>query len=240
MIKTAKEADLLMKSAKISNSCIPIIERSLKEYGITEKEVAHRVEKNIRGQGASLSFKTLVASGERASMIHAVPHATNQVISGMGYVDFGASYRGYKTDVTVPFIKGKIGRKERKITNTVISAYKSAVSSWKYGMQCWRIHQVANDKIRSRGFVMGHAVGHGVGLRVHERPLIVMPRKKLTGKKLKVWERIRKIKFENGMFFTIEPGAYVKNVGGCRIENTFCVHKQRLKRLTNAKLVRVL
>jgi len=101
MIKTKNEIKLIKKSAQISNSCIKVIKESLKE-NITEKELRKRIGKKIRSQGASLAFQTLVASGERSAMIHPKPYAANKIISGLGYADFGASYKGYKTDVTVP------------------------------------------------------------------------------------------------------------------------------------------
>lgn len=238
MIKTAREIALIRKSAEISNSCIPIIKKSLKG-GVTERELARRIWRKIHGQGAGLAFRTLVASGKRSAMIHAKPAATDEKISGIGYVDFGASYRGYKTDVTVPFIKGKVGRRERRIVRTVAGAYALALKVWKIGMPCWKLHERVDDYIISRGFGMGHSVGHGLGLRIHERPIISKPRKKLRGRKLERWNKIKKVTFQPGMVFTIEPGAYVRNVGGSRLENSFLVVGERLKSLTKSKLIEV-
>ena len=109
MIKNKREILLLKKSASISDSCIPVIEAVLKEK-ITEKEMAKRIRKQIKSKGASLSFMTLVASGKRSAKIHPRPYAAKKRIRGIGYIDFGANYKGYRTDITVPFIKGKIGK----------------------------------------------------------------------------------------------------------------------------------
>ncbi len=239
MIKTGREIALLKKAARISNSCISIIEKALKEGGLTEREIARRIQKNIYKQGGRLSFRTLVASGKRSATIHAKPAATDKIISGIGYVDFGASYKGYKSDVTVPFIKGKVSARERRIVKTVLQAYNIALKSWRIGMPCWKLHEKVDSYIRLRGFEMGHGLGHGLGIRIHERPLIAKPRKKLTGKKLKKWERIKKITFQSNMAFTIEPGVYVKDVGGSRLENSFLAAGEKLKSLTRAKLIEV-
>lgn len=238
MVKTPSEIKKLEKAARIANSCIPIIRKSIRE-GATEKEIARLVKENVYRQGGRLSFRTLVASGERSAMIHPKPSATVRRVDGMGYVDFGASWKGYKVDVTVPFVKGRAGAEERKIIKSVIGAYEKTVSAWRHGRPCWELHKVADDYITSRGLWMGHSVGHGIGLKIHERPIMGMPRKKLVGKSMKKWERIKKVSFESGMAFTIEPGAYVPGTGGCRLENSFLVSGKRLKALTKAKLIEV-
>lgn len=240
MIKTAREIKLLKKSAEISNSCIPIIKSSLGEKNITEKEIARRIRKKIYSQGATLAFRTLVACGKRSAMIHAKPAATDKIISGLGYVDFGASYKGYRNDVTVPFVKGKISKRQQKIMRTPLRAYNLAISSIKIGEPCWKLFQKINNFLEKNGFELKHGLGHGIGLKVHGYPLIVMPKKKkLRGNKKRRLERLKKIKFQEGMVFTIEPGIYVKGIGGCRIENDVLLTKKSPKILTNAKLIKI-
>jgi Xaa-Pro aminopeptidase len=253
MIKTKKEISLFKKSAAISNSCIPIIEKALKEENMTEREIARRVERNIRSQGATLSFRTLVACGDRSAMIHPVPTVTDRKISRIGYVDFGASYKGYKTDVTVPFIKGKVNSRERRIVKSVIDAYKIALKSWKIGSPCWKLHEKIDSYLKSKNLEMGHGLGHGLGKKIHETPTIAMPDKrklakverlakrgnKRAMKRIKRWERVKKVTFQSNMVFTIEPGAYVKGIGGSRLENSFLASGKKLKSLTRAKLIEV-
>lgn len=238
IIKTQKELQLLKKSAAISNSCIPLIKNSLKE-NISERELARRIRRKINSQHATLAFQTLVASGKRAAMIHPHPHTTNQKISGIGYVDFGACYKRYHSDVTVPFVKGSVGKKEWEIIRTGLAAYKLAVRNVKLRKQCWIVHKETDKFLRKNGFRMQHSLGHGLGLEIHERPIIGMPRKKLEGKKLKRWKRIQKISFKPNMVFTIEPGIYVKNLGGFRIENDFLMTKNGPKILTNSKFLKL-
>jgi Xaa-Pro aminopeptidase len=238
MIKTKEEIELLKKSAEITNSCLPLIEKLLKKEKIREKEIALAIRRKIYSQGAKLAFRTIVACGKRAAKIHPKPSATKKIISGLGYVDFGASYKGYKSDITVPFIKGRISKKEEKIVQAVIQAYKLAVKSIKMGLPCWKLHDKVDKFLRKKGFKLEHSLGHGLGLKIHELPTIGKPRKKLSKKKLKKWEKLKKIRFQEGMVFTIEPAVYVKGLGGCRIENDFLLTRKGPKILTHAKLLK--
>lgn len=239
MIKTPKEIKLLKKSARITDSCIKIIKDSLKE-DITEIELRRRIGRKIRSQGATLSFQTFVASGKRSAKVHAKPRATNRIIKGIGLVDFGVCYKGYKTDVTVPFIKGKIGKKEKKIVDTTLKAYKISIKTIKLGAPCWKPFEKVNKFLKSKKFEVKHALGHGLGKKVHEYPIITMPTKKrLTAKKKRRWKKIKKVKFQKNMFFAIEPGIYVKGIGGCRIENDILLTNKGPKILTHSKLIKV-
>ncbi|MFH0928943.1 MAG: M24 family metallopeptidase [Candidatus Aenigmatarchaeota archaeon] len=240
MIKTSLEIKLLKKSAKITDSCIKVIKDSLKK-DITEIELRRRIGRNIRKQGASLSFRTLVACGKRSAMIHPKPHATNKLISGIGYVDFGASYKGYKTDITVPFIKGNVGKKEMSVVYGTIAAYKVGIAAIKLNESCWKPFKKVNEYFKKNKFRMMHGLGHGFGKKIHEDPVIVIPKnvKKLKPKARRRWERIKKMKFQKNMVFTIEPGIYVRGKYGCRLENDFIMTEKGLKALTHSKLIRV-
>jgi Xaa-Pro aminopeptidase len=238
MIKTKREIKLLEKSAKISNSCLPIIKQALKEDRITEKEIARKIRKKLKEQNARLAFRIIVASGKRSAKIHPKPKTTNRIIKGMGFVDFGACYKRYRTDVTVPFIKGKIGKKERKIIKTVLQAYKIAINSVEIGKPCWKLHEKIDNFLKRHDFNMSHSLGHGIGLKIHELPTIGIP-KKLTRKRKLRWKKLKKIKFQENMVFTIEPAIYVRGVGGCRIENDFLLKKKKLKILTNSNLIKL-
>jgi len=240
MIKSKKEIKLLKKSAAISNSCLKIIEQSLKEDRITEKEIARRIRKKLKEQNAHEAFLTIVASGKRSAKIHAKPRSTNKIIKGIGYVDFGASYKGYRTDVTVPFVKGKINKKEKRMVKAVLQAYKVAVRSIKIGLPCWKIHEKTNNFLKKLGYECPHAIGHGIGKKMHELPYIGVPKKKrLSKRKKRKWEKIKKITFQSGMVFTIEPAVYIKGLGGCRIENDFLMTRKGPKALTKAKLINI-
>jgi Xaa-Pro aminopeptidase len=236
MIKTRKEIQLLKKSAAITNSCLPLIKNLLKK-NVTEREIAREIRKKIYSQNARLAFQTLVACGKRSARIHPKPWSTNKIISGIGYVDFGSSYRGYKTDVTVPFIKGEVSKRETKIVKAVLKAYDLATRSIKIGMPCWMLHDKVDKFLKKRGFRMDHSLGHGLGLNIHEFPIIGKPRKRLSKKKMLKWEKLKKIVFQKGTVFTIEPGVYVRGIGGCRLENDILLTKAGPKILTRAELI---
>lgn len=238
MIKTKKEIEFLKKSAKITNSCLPLIKNLLKKKKITEKEIARAIRRKIYSQGANLAFHTIVACGKRSAKVHPKQGSTNKIISGLGFIDFGASYKGYKTDTTVPFIKGKISEKETKIIQTVLKAYDLAVNSIEINLPCWELQEKVNKFLRKRGFRMMHSLGHGLGLKIHELPTIGKPRKKLTKKRRLRWEKLKRITFQEGMVFTIEPGIYIRGLGGCRIENDVLLTRKGPNILTYAKLVK--
>jgi len=238
IIKTPTEIKLLKKSAKITDSCIRVIERELKKSGITEKQLARAINKNIKKQGAQLAFPTIVTCGKRSVYIHAKP--TNKKIRGLGYTDFGAKYKGYRTDITVPFIKGAIGKEEQRILNTTLQAYKIMIKSIKLGAHCWKLHEKFEKLLRIRGYKVRHSLGHGIGKDIHELPTIGKPKrgKKLGPRKRKKWQRIKQLRFEPGMVFTIEPGIYVKGIGGCRFENDVLMTKRGPQVLTHSKLIK--
>jgi len=238
IIKTGKEIAFLKKAARISDSCIPVIKTVLKE-GVTEKELRKKVEQHIKKQGCTTSFATLVACGERSAMVHAKPHATDKRIEGIGHIDFGASYKNYKSDVTIPFIVGEVGKKEKKIVMATEAAYELAVKSIKIGMPCWRLHEKVNTFLKKRGFRMIHPMGHGLGKKIHELPYIGKPRKRPRGWKKRRWEKLKKIVFQEGMVFTIEPAVYVEGLGGCRLENDVLLTKRGPQMLTHARLIKI-
>lgn len=239
IIKTPKEIKLLKKSAKITDSCIKVIERELKKNGITEKQLAQAINRHIKKQDAQLAFPTIVTCGKRSVYIHAKP--TNKKIRGLGYTDFGAKYKGYRTDITVPFVKGPIGKEEQRILNTTLQAYKAMIKSIKRGKRCWKLHEKFEKFLRARGYKVCHSLGHGIGLDIHELPTIGKPKrgKKLGPRKRKKWQRIKQLRFEPGMVFTIEPGIYVKGVGGCRFENDVLMQRSRPQVLTHSKLIKI-
>lgn len=241
IIKTPKEIALLKKSAKISDSSIRVIDRELKKPNITEKQLARAIERNIRKHGAQLAFPTIVVSGKRAVYIHAKP--TKARLRGLGYTDFGAKYKGYCTDITVPFVKGKIDKKQQRILDTTLLAYKKMVKSIKLGEPCWKLHDDFEKFLRAQKYKVRHGLGHGIGKDIHELPSLIKPKtkrgKKMGPLKKKKWQRIKRLRFEPGMVFTIEPGVYVNGVGGCRFENDVLMTKHGPQVITNSRLIKV-
>jgi Xaa-Pro aminopeptidase len=235
MVKTPWEIKVIRKSAKITDSCVAVIEKELRKEDITEKQLTAAVDRNIKRQGADLAFPTIAVSGKRAVFIHGKP--TSARIRGLGYVDLGAKYRGYCTDITVPFVRGRIPDRQKRILETTIAAYKEMVKVPKEGMLCLKAQERFESFLHRNGYAVRHSLGHGLGLDIHELPSITKPRKgkKMRPSRRKLWEKLRTIRFGKDQVFTIEPGIYVKGVGGCRYENDFLMTRKGPVALTHSR-----
>jgi len=245
IIKTKAELALLKRSARITDSCIPALAAALKKDGVTEKQLAATIDRNIRKRGARLAFGTIVASGKHSNVVHAKP--TRRIVRGLGYADFGAMWKGYRTDITVPFVKGEIGAKEQRILDTTLKAYAALTKLPRRGMPCWKMQDRFDAFLKKRGYATMHSLGHGIGLDIHELPSLTkirrsMLRKMGSRKKKRVlerWKLIKELRFEPDQVFTIEPGVYAEGVGGCRYENDFIMTRKGPRPITHSRLLRV-
>lgn len=236
-VKSRDEIKFLKKSTKIANSGISVIEETLNEISkgrkITEKKLAEIIEDRLKEKGAEdLAFKTICVSKKRTSFPHPYPSASNQIIKqGLGYVDFGAVYQGYHSDITVPFSIGRINEKQKKIATTTEQAYNLAIDSIEVGLPTWKLAEKIDNFIKSKGFELIHGLGHGLGLTIHDTPNI--SRKPTDKLQLKSW---KEEEFKENMVFTIEPGIYT-TAGGCRLENDILLTKKGTTILTNSRLI---
>ncbi|OGC13927.1 hypothetical protein A3D23_07260 [candidate division WOR-1 bacterium RIFCSPHIGHO2_02_FULL_53_26] len=173
--------------------------------GLSEKQVAHQIYSELKKYGAKPAFRAIVASGKRAAIPHG--YATNKKIRAgeLVVVDFGAVYKGWRSDVTRTYIVGKPSRKQKKVYQVVTAAQKSAIKGVRAGRECREIDALARNYIKAKGFgnYFIHNTGHGIGRRVHQAPKI--------GRK-------NRHKLKAGMIITVEPGIYIKGWGGVRIE----------------------
>ena len=231
-IKEPKEIERIKKACHIANKRIKIIEKNLSRK-ITEKELVLTLEQELIRKGADeLAFPTILTSGKRSAFIHPYPSVSNKKIQkGLGLVDFGVRYKGYCSDITVPFAIGKISEKERRVIQTVEEAHKKAIETLKIGMPAWKVHKTIEEMIEQNGFEFKHSLGHGLGLELHDLPSL-SPKPK-TEEDLKDW---REVKLKEDMVFTIEPGIYVPDMGGCRLENDVLMSKKP-KILTKSRLI---
>ena len=228
-IKEEQEINRIKKACKIANHGIKIIQENLSTK-IRERELAFLLEKEMIKKGADeLSFPTIITSGSRSIHIHPYPSFSDKKIKkGLGLVDFGVRYKGYCSDVTLPFSIGRLSEKQKKIVKTVEDAYEKSIDALEIGKPTWQIYEVAKNIIEKNGFEFKHALGHGLGIELHDVPSFSpKPEDKMQ---LKEW---KEIKLEKNMIFTIEPGVYTK-YGGCRIENDILMDKKP-KILTRSK-----
>jgi Xaa-Pro aminopeptidase len=232
--KSPHEISLLKKSIKISNQLVEEMEEKMKSQTDikTEVDLAIFVENRMRELGAfAIGFESLVASSARSWQIHTYPRADQLPMyrPGLALIDFGVNAEGLTSDVTVPFVMGRMNDKMKLIVETVKSAHDEAIETLKEANYLHEVAEVAIDIIESKNFKMPHGLGHGIGLTVHDSPYL---RKRPTHETLmKDWVDIP---LEDGMVFTIEPGIYEKDVGGFRLENDVIITSNGPKVVTNS------
>ncbi len=172
------------------------------DFSGVENAAAAEIEYNMRLNGASkASFDTIVASGKRSSLPHAEP--TLNSIEKPILIDWGAIYNNYCSDTSRTVIENE---KHEEIFDIVQEAQKTAINTIKPGVKVSYIDKVAREVIEEHGYGNSfiHSTGHGVGLEVHEGPSL----SKLDASKL-----------QKGMVITVEPGIYIENEFGVRIED---------------------
>lgn len=179
--------------------------------GRRERDVADALGAAMRRAGAEgEAFPTIIAAGPRAALPHAVP--TERRIRGGDLVimDFGARRDGYCSDLTRTLLPGRGTAERRRLYRLVLEAQLAALAAVRPGIPASAVDEAARSVIERAGFgkEFGHGTGHGVGLEVHEKPSI----SHRSGEIL-----------QPGMVFTVEPGIYLKDFGGVRIEDMVLV-----------------
>lgn len=189
--------------------------------GVREKAIALRLEDRLKRNGCShIPFDIIVASGPHSAMPHAKPTDRKIDNGDLIIIDWGGEADGYFSDMTRTLIaKGGILYQKRKIHQLVFRANREAIANVLPGRGSKEIDSAAREVIKKAGYsqYFGHATGHGVGLHIHESPRIT-------------WNKNRIVR-EN-MIFTIEPGIYVPDIGGVRIEDMVFVRPSKAVVLT--------
>lgn len=209
-IKTIEELERIEKAAAIGDKAFFEMLHIIKP-GMTELEIAAHLEYSMKRNGAEgLSFDTIVASGIHSSMPHAVPTTKKIEYGDFVTMDFGCIYQGYCSDMTRTIVIGKANDRQKKVYDIVLQAQLKALDFIKAGYQGKEIDKVARDIIYQAGYegCFGHGLGHSLGLFIHEEP-------RLSPKE----ERI----IQENMVETVEPGIYIKDFGGVRIEDLVVV-----------------
>lgn len=190
--------------------------------GMSEGEVALELEMYMRKQGATaLSFDTIAASGVRSAMPHGV--ASDKIIEkgDLLTLDFGCIYKGYCSDMTRTVVIGTPDEKQKEIYEIVLKAQTEALLALKQGIECKEIDAVARKVIADSGYGanFGHALGHSVGIQIHETPVFSPKSKDIL---------------QNGNVLSVEPGIYIDGWGGVRIEDLIAVFNGEIITLTNS------
>ncbi|PFD71479.1 M24 family metallopeptidase [Bacillus cereus] len=221
IIKDTPEIETMKTAANIADEAFHHVLTFLKP-GLSENDVRDELEFFMRKKGAtSSSFQIIVASGVRSSLPHGV--ASSKIIERGDIVtlDFGALYEGYCSDITRTVAIGEPSEEFKKIYNVVLEALKRGTEAIKPGETAKSIDDITRDYITEHGYgqYFGHSTGHGLGLEIHE-PLRLSQESKAT--------------LEEGMVVTVEPGIYIPNWGGCRIEDDIVITKDGYEVITKS------
>lgn len=222
-VKDLEELELLAQAAAIGDKAFTHILGFLRP-GLSERRVALELERHMQDLGASgPSFDTIVASGVRSSMPHGV--ASEKLLEENDFItmDFGCVYKGYCSDMTRTVVLGKASPRQREIYEIVLEAQLAGVEGIRAGITGKEADSVARDIIAAKGYGehFGHGLGHGVGLAIHESP-----RAGATSEDILAVNNL----------VTVEPGIYLPDWGGVRIEDTVVVQEGGCRNLmTSAK-----
>ncbi|MGX2945137.1 M24 family metallopeptidase [Enterococcus alishanensis] len=209
-IKDDDEVAIIKKACTIADAAYEYILKTIRP-GMTEIEVANQIDFYMRSLGATgVSFDTIVASGIRSALPHGV--ASEKVITpgDMITLDFGCVYQGYVSDITRTFAIDDPGEELRKIYQIVLDAQLAVLDAAQAGVSGAQLDGVARDIITTAGYGenFGHSTGHGIGLEIHEGPLLSRRNDQLV---------------KVGNVVTNEPGIYIPNLGGVRIEDDLLI-----------------
>lgn len=221
-IKTVEEIELHRQAEHIGDVAFEEILKEIKP-GVTELEIAAKLEYIMKMNGADkLSFESIVASGINSSKPHAEPGHKKIESGDFVTMDFGCVYKGYCSDMTRTIVVGKANEKQKEIYNTVLKAQLAVLDMLKPGLPGKAYDKVARDVIYGAGYegYFGHGLGHSVGLEIHENPRFSM---------------IEEDVVEAGMIMTVEPGIYIPDFGGVRIEDMVVMTPDGYENLTHSR-----
>ena len=210
-IKTPEEIEKIRAASQLAeNAMLDRIDAI--EAGVTEREWAARLEYEFKRRGASgASFDTIALFGPRSSLPHGMPGEKALTSGDMVLVDCGCVLDGYCSDLTRTYVFDKIpGSWFEEIYAAVLAAQEAGLQAIRPGVPCVEADAAARQVIQDAGFGshFGHGLGHGVGVEVHEAP-------RLNKESAAI--------LETGMVVTVEPGIYLPDMGGVRIEDLVAV-----------------
>lgn len=212
IIKTDQEIAYITKAQRIAEAAFTKLLSSMR-VGQTEKQIAAALEFIMLDMGSDgVSFPTIAASGVNSACPHAVP--TDKPVQEGDFLtlDFGATYKGYHSDMTRTVVFGKPTDEMKNIYNAVWGANSDAIKAVRADISCKLVDNVARSTLDAWGYeeYFTHGLGHGVGLEIHEAPTVGSR----SGTTLR-----------EGMIITIEPGVYIPGKYGVRIEDMCVVTK---------------
>ncbi len=224
-VKEKEEIEKIEKACSLGDEAFKYILTKIK-VGVTEKETAFELERFVKENKADFSFGAIVAFGKNSSVPHHQTESTKLKDGDFVLLDFGVKFENYCSDMTRTVFFGKPTEKQKEIYRTVYEAQQKAFefldNKIKSGKKVTggEVDKVARDYIVKKGYPsIPHSLGHGIGIEVHENPYL-SPKSK--------------DKLKKGMVFSIEPGIYIPDFGGVRIEDLYLIEDRRLRQLTTS------
>ncbi|MEE1137739.1 MAG: aminopeptidase P family protein [Acutalibacteraceae bacterium] len=220
-IKTEDEKAKILKAQSIAEKAFDRVLDFIK-IGVTEREIALELDFFMLKNGAeSISFETIAVSGKNSSMPHGVPSDKKIEKGDFITLDFGAVVDGYHSDMTRTVAVGEVSSKQAEVYETVLNAQLKSLETLKTGVSCFDADAAARNIIRNAGYgeYFGHGTGHGVGIEIHEAP-------RLSPKSDAI--------LKTGDIVTVEPGIYLPDEFGVRIEDMAFITEKGYENLTKS------
>lgn len=219
VIKSKKEYTLLKQAAHFADAAIEAGVKAIKE-GVTELEIIAQIEYEMKKQGIQqMSFSTMCLFGEKTASPHGTPGQRKIAPGDLVLFDLGVVFDGYCSDITRTVAYKSITDEQKEMYQTVLEANERGIAASKIGTPVNQVDLAARSFIESKGYgeYFNHRIGHGLGIEVHEYPSMSSD---------------NTLPLQEGMCFTIEPGIYIPEKGGIRIEDMIFMTKNGPEILT--------
>ena len=220
MVKSADEVVKIREACRLADACFDQV-LGIIQPGIREIDVAMAIDFYFRKQGAESAFHTIAVSGLRSARPHGVPSTKELELGDFLTMDFGAKLDGYNSDITRTVVVGKANERHHEIYNQVLKAQLASLDAMKPGVIAGDVDQLARTVLDEKDFAkyFGHGLGHGLGRLVHD------PGRLGSGSKTELVP---------GQVWTVEPGVYIEDFGGVRIEDDVVVTDNGIEILTHS------
>ena len=209
MIKDKDEISNIEKACEITDTCFSYLLTYIKP-GMTEKQIAEEIEEYYKERTDGLAFETIVASGENTSMPHAVPTDRKIQEQDIITIDMGCKVNGYCSDMTRTFFVGSVPDYVKPVYDLVLKNEVQTLEEMKDGESTRLLTKMVENDFKLNGYDLIHALGHGVGMEIHEAPYI---------------NYRSDTQLKENMVVTDEPGIYIPGKFGVRIEDTVQITK---------------
>ena len=220
IVKDEREIDAIERACALGDRCLAHL-LTIVRAGMTERQVAWELESFLRTNGSEgLAFEPIVLAGPRASMPHGRPSEARIEDGNVLLLDFGCQVDGYRSDMTRTVFIGPPDDGLRELYAVVLRAQQAAIDMLEPGVSGTAVDGAARDVIAQAGHAdaFGHGLGHGIGLETHEAPIL-----------RNYAERLR-----SGMVFSVEPGIYLPERTGIRIEDIVALTESGPRLLTRS------